>query len=347
MKTTLNNKRSFPFWAYAILFFTAGLAGFFSTAIAEESIIKSKDAVDAPDSKQNYNISALSPAVWLAINEASVKKHIDDEASFDKEKNKTSLQFKERLQKLMTTPIGPMHPLVSDPKLISELFFDALEKGHYPTLAYLALSGVKTVPGKFPLPILNFLAIYNQAEALYLILSNNNGLYDINAPTPKSFVGGFTPIHSACFYGSIDSLLVLLNFDPDLNATTDLNHWTPLHIGAMMGNKVVVQSLLEAGASTQIEDVFGALPAHYVVMRSDSTIADLLKNAKDFNKNNRDNPDLNGWTPSKKFENQSQLGKIMRKATSTIMNGKKRIIGWLSSHAEPEEVDVPMDRAEL
>ena len=73
-----------------------------------------------------------------------------------------------------------------------------------------------------------------------------------------------TPLQNASWEGNLDSVLELLNEENEVNAATNEEGWTALHIATAFGHEEVVMALLNA---TDIEvnsvDSEGMTPLHY------------------------------------------------------------------------------------
>jgi len=107
-----------------------------------------------------------------------------------------------------------------------------------------------------------------------------------------------TPLTSACSYGSLDTVLWLLERGADIANVHSEKGWTALHSAAFHSRPKIVQALLEHSADINSQTVDGAVPLHLAAspfcIRDDQldTMQLLLDNGADVNA--RDNE---GSTP--------------------------------------------------
>jgi ankyrin repeat protein len=85
----------------------------------------------------------------------------------------------------------------------------------------------------------------SQTRCLYGSISQNS-----KAPTTSSRSDGFSPLHSACADGNIDTVQTLLVSGADVNVTSATGS-TPLHLACYKGYTDVVELLVKICASCE------------------------------------------------------------------------------------------------
>lgn len=92
------------------------------------------------------------------------------------------------------------------------------------------------------------------------------------------FTDGATPLHAAAFYGSADSVKVLLEHQAQLERLDGAGR-TPLHMAASQNQAKVALQLLKAGTSPNAQTRVGRTPLHVCASRnSQQTAITLLEN---------------------------------------------------------------------
>ena len=98
----------------------------------------------------------------------------------------------------------------------------------------------------------------------------------------NKIIAGATALHLACFYGRINSVMVLVSLGADVKAITNVSGQTPLHIAIASGHEYVVRYLLtlEKGKEClQIADADDRLPAYYAnKMGNDKILEEFFTN---------------------------------------------------------------------
>ncbi|CAH3040637.1 unnamed protein product [Porites lobata] len=79
--------------------------------------------------------------------------------------------------------------------------------------------------------------------------------------------------------GNVETLEELVNQGADVNASTNYDGRTPLHIACMEGNTEAVKFLLEHGASTQVKDRFKSSPLDDAIKFRHKEIVKILRKA--------------------------------------------------------------------
>jgi len=85
---------------------------------------------------------------------------------------------------------------------------------------------------------------------------------------------GWSPLHTAAYYGPASMIDLLVSKGADVNARGDYDGWTPLHMATQQRDPAVVKALLKDGADRTIKSTSGKTAAE---MASDPAIAALLK----------------------------------------------------------------------
>jgi len=112
----------------------------------------------------------------------------------------------------------------------------------------------------------------DRAECIEVLQQFGVNLEDRTAPD-NAILKDATPLHLACYYGSVDAAQKLAQFGVDLNAV-DAFGMTPLHIAVIRGHERLVRLLIQAGANTFKLDQNGNPPVVYA--RDKQELRDLL-----------------------------------------------------------------------
>ncbi len=87
---------------------------------------------------------------------------------------------------------------------------------------------------------------------------------------------GWTALQAASRYGHADVVCLLLNHSADVNAMQQ-DQWTALHLALMSGTSFeTVKALLEKGADVHVRDDIGRTPFHLATRLGDRQIMQLL-----------------------------------------------------------------------
>jgi ankyrin repeat protein len=139
-------------------------------------------------------------------------------------------------------------------------------------------------------------ALYRrQGEALKLLLEKNSALDIFEAASTgdndrvrvllksdPSLVrrfssDGFTPLHFACYFGSGDTVALLLQKGAEVSAVSrNPMHLMPLHSAASARNAKAAEALLEHGADANAKQEKGWTPLHAAAQNGDQATADIL-----------------------------------------------------------------------
>ncbi|EDS4738606.1 ankyrin repeat domain-containing protein [Salmonella enterica] len=96
----------------------------------------------------------------------------------------------------------------------------------------------------------------------------------------KSNVLDQYPLHSAAFFGDLNSVKKLIKLGVDLDMPGDIGH-TALHNAARSGYFEIVKLLVKAGADVRIEDMFGETAQSYACSSGYYEIANWLSQASE------------------------------------------------------------------
>jgi ankyrin repeat protein/uncharacterized protein YegL len=91
----------------------------------------------------------------------------------------------------------------------------------------------------------------------------------------NSILKGGTALHLACYYGRLNSVMVLVNLGADIKSTMNVNGQTALHIAISRGHTNIVRYLLSLDAGKEcltIEDTDTRLPSYYANMIGNDAI---------------------------------------------------------------------------
>ncbi|BFZ06099.1 hypothetical protein BsWGS_09138 [Bradybaena similaris] len=104
-------------------------------------------------------------------------------------------------------------------------------------------------------------------------LIHSNGA-DVN----KVDKSGYTALHYACRNGHLQTCKILLDYQADVNATTQSSKATPLHRASYMGHDEIVSLLLGHNADPGATDCDGMTPLHKAAENDHAkTVAILMK----------------------------------------------------------------------
>jgi ankyrin repeat protein len=91
----------------------------------------------------------------------------------------------------------------------------------------------------------------------------------------NQIIKGGTALHLACYYGRLNSVMVLVNLGSDIKATMNVNGQTALHIAISRGHTNIVRYLLSLDAGREcleVEDSDSRLPSYYANMIGNDAI---------------------------------------------------------------------------
>ena len=98
--------------------------------------------------------------------------------------------------------------------------------------------------------------------------------------------GGDTPLHLACYRGSLEDAALLLDAGADVNAVGDMKR-RPIHEAIAYGPIELVRLLLERGASLEFLDGFDASAIDLAQHRGDEEIRALVSRAIEERRRNK------------------------------------------------------------
>jgi len=102
----------------------------------------------------------------------------------------------------------------------------------------------------------------------------------------------FTPLHCACYFGSLECLHWLLWKGADTTILTPKG-WTPTHIAAIRGQYACIQALIQNGININAKDNRNQTPSHLAATHGNShTLQAIIRCGADIAIQ-----DVNGWTP--------------------------------------------------
>ncbi|MBD0866580.1 MAG: ankyrin repeat domain-containing protein, partial [Rhodobacteraceae bacterium] len=103
---------------------------------------------------------------------------------------------------------------------------------------------------------------------------------------------GRTPLHFAARWGTLETVITLLNAGAEIEARTEYYGWTPLHVAARWGTPEMVVALLNAGADPNVRDNDDETPLHRAVKEGTAeTVMALLDAGAEIEALDKD-----GWT---------------------------------------------------
>eukprot|EP00051_Salpingoeca_urceolata_P014909 m.190377 g.190377 ORF g.190377 m.190377 type:complete len:407 (+) comp18229_c0_seq1:167-1387(+) len=88
---------------------------------------------------------------------------------------------------------------------------------------------------------------------------------------------GYTPLHKCADDDNEEMLAAFIKVGADLNAQTEDQKWTALHIAALSGLPNLVKLLLEAGADTSVRDSRDETALQWAEANSEDACVELLK----------------------------------------------------------------------
>lgn len=92
---------------------------------------------------------------------------------------------------------------------------------------------------------------------------------------------GFTALHWSVIREDIPHVKTLLKAGADMNATTTVHKWSPLHLACMKSSLEITTALIEAGAELEREDHKGQTPLHHVPIGDPDLVGLLLSHGAD------------------------------------------------------------------
>ena len=146
---------------------------------------------------------------------------------------------------------------------------------------------------------------YNTVQVVELLIAHGA---DVNARTTTI---GWTPIHSAAHVNAVHVAEVLIAHEADVNARTTTIEWTPLHSAASENAVQVAQLLIAHGADINARTTtIGWTPLHSAASENAVQVAEqLIAHGADVNARTEI-----GWTPLylAKVAGSSQLADLLR-----------------------------------
>ena len=125
------------------------------------------------------------------------------------------------------------------------------------------------------LNVLHFASQGNQPNALvyyYIFHKDKINLEKVDK-------GGSTPLHWACYSGSVEIAMYLINYNVSINIK-DLNGNTPLHLAVIKSSYKMVQKLLQNGADPSIRNIEGKIPKNIALKNKSTDIYKLLQDSE-------------------------------------------------------------------
>ncbi|CAH8839212.1 unnamed protein product [Trichobilharzia szidati] len=89
---------------------------------------------------------------------------------------------------------------------------------------------------------------------------------------------GYLPVHTACHYQQFDCLIALKLSGADLNAITESDFLTPLHIACITGSLPIVRYLLRENVQWNVVDLYGRTPGKLALIHNNLSAADEIFN---------------------------------------------------------------------
>jgi len=106
---------------------------------------------------------------------------------------------------------------------------------------------------------------------------------------------GYTPLHSAVYYGHKEIAELLIAEGADVNAKGG-GEWTPLHNAALGGHKEIVELLIANGVDVNAKDKDGLTPLIQSAIEGQKEVAELLiSKGADVNARNKKGGTALGW----------------------------------------------------
>ncbi|KAH9495800.1 hypothetical protein Btru_013348 [Bulinus truncatus] len=98
---------------------------------------------------------------------------------------------------------------------------------------------------------------------------------------------GITALHKACLIGDYNSVLMLIQGNSDVNATTEYNE-TPLHYACKRGIPSIVHLLVQCGAKLDLKDKVGRSGLHHAAEAGSVQVVKYLEEACDVSTSEQD-----------------------------------------------------------